>query len=58
MFGEFGGNDYNAALFSGRTMAEVRGYVPKVVSKLIRGLEVLDHSDLRIFSGWWLCFGH
>ena len=39
--GEFGGNDYNAALFSGRTMAEVRGYVPRVVSKLIRGLETI-----------------
>ncbi|GJN35783.1 hypothetical protein PR202_gb24590 [Eleusine coracana subsp. coracana] len=39
--GEFGGNDYNAALFSGRTMAEVRGYVPKVVSKLIRGIETI-----------------
>ncbi|KAF8725552.1 hypothetical protein HU200_020086 [Digitaria exilis] len=39
--GEFGGNDYNAALFSGRSMAEVRGYVPRVVSKLIRGLETI-----------------
>uniref|UniRef100_A0A452ZGS6 GDSL esterase/lipase n=1 Tax=Aegilops tauschii subsp. strangulata TaxID=200361 RepID=A0A452ZGS6_AEGTS len=38
--GEFGGNDYNAALFSGRTMADVRGYVPRVVSHIVRGLEV------------------
>jgi hypothetical protein len=38
--GEFGGNDYNAALFAGRTMSEVHGYVPWVVSKLIRGIEV------------------
>ena len=38
--GEFGGNDYNAALFSGRTMADVRGYVPPVVSHIIRSLEV------------------
>jgi hypothetical protein len=37
--GEFGGNDYNAALFSGRTMADVRGYVPQVVSHIVRGLE-------------------
>ncbi|CAN6335980.1 unnamed protein product [Urochloa humidicola] len=42
--GEFGGNDYNAALFSGRTMSEVRGYVPRVVSKLIRGLETIIRS--------------
>ena len=40
--GEFGGNDYNAALFSGRTMSDVRGYVPQVVSKIIRGLEVIN----------------
>jgi phospholipase/lecithinase/hemolysin len=39
--GEFGGNDYNAALFSGRTMADVRGYVPQVVSHIIRGLETM-----------------
>jgi hypothetical protein len=39
--GEFGGNDYNAALFSGRTMADVRGYVPQVVSHIVRGLETM-----------------
>ena len=39
--GEFGGNDYNAALFSRRSMAEVRGYVPRVITKLIHGLETI-----------------
>ncbi|XP_006654152.1 GDSL esterase/lipase At5g45910-like [Oryza brachyantha] len=39
--GEFGGNDYNAPLFAGRSMSEVRDYVPQVVSKIIRGLETL-----------------
>ncbi|KAG8067482.1 hypothetical protein GUJ93_ZPchr0005g15851 [Zizania palustris] len=39
--GEFGGNDYNAPLFAGRSMSEVRGYVPQVVSKIVRGLETL-----------------
>ncbi|KAG8084809.1 hypothetical protein GUJ93_ZPchr0010g9967 [Zizania palustris] len=39
--GEFGGNDYNAPLFAGRSMSEVRGYVPRVVSKIVRGLETL-----------------
>ncbi|KQK07048.1 hypothetical protein BRADI_2g32540v3 [Brachypodium distachyon] len=39
--GEFGGNDYNAALFSGRSMADVTGYVPRVVSHIIRGLETM-----------------
>ncbi|KAL5202185.1 hypothetical protein ABZP36_013137 [Zizania latifolia] len=39
--GEFGGNDYNAPLFDGRSMSEVKGYVPQVVSKIVRGLETL-----------------
>lgn len=40
VFGEFGGNDYNAPLFSGKTMAEVKTYVPFVVDAITRGIEV------------------
>ncbi|XP_020080104.1 GDSL esterase/lipase At5g45910-like [Ananas comosus] len=41
VFGEFGGNDYNAPLFSGKTMAEVKTYVPFVVDAITRGIERL-----------------
>ncbi|XP_072150247.1 acetylajmalan esterase [Setaria viridis] len=39
--GEFGGNDYNAALFTpGKGMAEARSYVPQVVDRITTGVEV------------------
>ncbi|CAL4958947.1 unnamed protein product [Urochloa decumbens] len=39
--GEFGGNDYNAALFTpGKGMAEARSYVPQVVDRITSGVEV------------------
>lgn len=38
--GEFGGNDYNAAIFSGRRMTEVMSYVPQVVDAILKGVEV------------------
>ncbi|PAN32900.1 hypothetical protein GQ55_5G525600 [Panicum hallii var. hallii] len=40
--GEFGGNDYNAALFNpGKGMAEARSYVPQVVDRIASGVEAL-----------------
>ncbi|XP_072999130.1 GDSL esterase/lipase At5g45910-like [Typha latifolia] len=39
--GEFGGNDYNAPLFSGRKMSEVKTYVPHVIASISRGIERL-----------------
>ncbi|RCV25234.1 hypothetical protein SEVIR_5G148500v4 [Setaria viridis] len=40
--GEFGGNDYNAALFTpGKGMAEARSYVPQVVDRITTGVETL-----------------
>ncbi|CAL4965998.1 unnamed protein product [Urochloa decumbens] len=39
--GEFGGNDYNAPLFGGKPMAEVRTYVPQIVDKITSSLEAL-----------------
>lgn len=38
--GEFGGNDYNAALFGGKGIAEARSYVPQVVDTIASGVEV------------------
>jgi len=38
--GEFGGNDYNAPLFGGKAMAEVRSYVPQIVDRIASGVEV------------------
>ncbi|CAD6240511.1 unnamed protein product [Miscanthus lutarioriparius] len=39
--GEFGGNDYNAPLFGGKAMAEVRSYVPEIVDRIASGVETL-----------------
>lgn len=39
--GEFGGNDYNAPLFGGKGIAEVKGYVPQIVNKITSGVETL-----------------
>lgn len=42
--GEFGGNDYNAPLFGGKAMAEVRSYdVPEIVDRIASGVEVGTH---------------
>ncbi|KAJ3692164.1 hypothetical protein LUZ60_012514 [Juncus effusus] len=39
--GEFGGNDYNAPIFSGISLDEVRTYVPQVVKAIGRGINKL-----------------
>ncbi|OAY67917.1 GDSL esterase/lipase [Ananas comosus] len=45
MVGEFGGNDYNAAIFSGRRMTEVMSYVPQVVDAILKGVErLINHG--------------
>ncbi|KAG1330238.1 putative GDSL esterase/lipase [Cocos nucifera] len=41
VFGEFGGNDYNAFLFSGKSMDEVRKNTPNIVDGLAAGVERL-----------------
>lgn len=38
--GEFGGNDYNAPLFSGVAFSEVKTYVPLVAKAIANGVEV------------------
>ena len=45
--GEFGGNDYNAPLFGGKGMAEVRSYVPQIIDKITSSLEVRVHGPAR-----------
>jgi hypothetical protein len=38
--GEFGGNDYNAPIFSGIPLDQVKTYVPEVVKAIGRGINV------------------
>jgi hypothetical protein len=38
--GEFGGNDYNAPLFSGVPFSDVKTYVPLVAKAIANGVEV------------------
>lgn len=40
LVGEIGGNDYNYAFFMGKTLEEVRSYVPKVVGAVVAATEV------------------
>lgn len=40
VFGEIGGNDYNANLFGGRTPEQTSTYVPKIVQAISNGIEV------------------
>ncbi|GJN06430.1 hypothetical protein PR202_ga24159 [Eleusine coracana subsp. coracana] len=40
--GEFGGNDYNAPIFSGKvSMAEIRTWVPQIIDTIASGVETL-----------------
>ncbi|TVU22861.1 hypothetical protein EJB05_32582 [Eragrostis curvula] len=40
--GEFGGNDYNAALFNGsKGMPEIKSWVPQIVHRITSGVETL-----------------
>ena len=45
--GEFGGNDYNAPLFSGVKFSEIKTYVPLVTKAIANGVEVafLNHES-------------
>lgn len=40
MVGEIGGNDYNYAIFQGKTMEELRSMVPDVVAAIIDAARV------------------
>jgi hypothetical protein len=40
VFGEFGGNDYNAMLFGNYNTDQARSYTPQIVSTIADGVEV------------------
>ena len=40
MVGEIGGNDYNYAIFQGKTMKELMNMVPNVVDAIMDGVRV------------------
>lgn len=41
LVGEIGGNDYNYALFQGKTIPEVKDMVPQVVQTIKSAVEVI-----------------
>ncbi|KAJ1274604.1 hypothetical protein BS78_05G074200 [Paspalum vaginatum] len=41
VFGEFGGNDYNAMIFGGYSIEQTRKYTPKIVNTISRGIDKL-----------------
>jgi hypothetical protein len=45
LLGEIGGNDYNQALFQGRSVDEVKTYVPDVVAGISAALTVRPRSS-------------
>ena len=53
MVGEIGGNDYNYALFQGKTMEEVESMVPDVVRVIKDAVRVsfcINHYSLYLSS--------
>lgn len=44
MVGEIGGNDYNYAIFQGKSMDELRRMVPDVVNVIVEGVKVINFS--------------
>ncbi|KAK4398651.1 Acetylajmalan esterase [Sesamum angolense] len=45
MVGEIGGNDYNYAIFQGKTMEELRSMVPDVVATIVDAARCLNHLN-------------
>lgn len=43
MVGEIGGNDYNYALFQGKSIEEVKSLVPSVVQAIANAVRVSFH---------------
>ena len=50
VFGEFGGNDYNAMIFGGYSIQQARKYTPKIVNTISRGIDVRVEHKLSVFS--------
>jgi hypothetical protein len=47
LFGEFGGNDYNFMLLAGKSIDEVKSYVPTVIDAIKVAAEVLNKQTIR-----------
>jgi hypothetical protein len=45
LVGEIGGNDYNQALFQGRSVDEVKTYVPDIVAGISSAVTVRRHPN-------------
>uniref|UniRef100_A0A453EEA4 Uncharacterized protein n=1 Tax=Aegilops tauschii subsp. strangulata TaxID=200361 RepID=A0A453EEA4_AEGTS len=45
ILGEFGGNDYNAPIFGGKSLDEVYTYVPHIINKITSGVEVRTYTS-------------
>lgn len=44
--GEIGGNDYNYAIFEGKTVPEVKNMVPRVVKTIMDATKVCDLIEI------------
>ncbi len=53
--GEIGGNDYNFALFQGKTVEEVRDMVPEVLQAIKDAVTVSFLSKQNKFLLFYLC---
>lgn len=42
LFGEFGGNDYNFLLLAGKTIDQIKSYVPTVIDTIKLAAEVFN----------------
>ena len=55
MVGEIGGNDYNFALFQGKTVEEVRDMVPEVLQAIKDAVTVSFLNKQNKFLLFYLC---
>lgn len=54
--GEIGGNDYNYALFEGKTVAEVKNMVPRVVQTIMDATKVCESKLFTCYIKFKLNF--
>lgn len=51
MVGEIGGNDYNYAIFQGKSIEELKSMVPDIVSTIMEGVKVILKRKQQ-----WMCY--
>lgn len=54
MVGEIGGNDYNYALFQGKSIEEVKSLVPSVVQAIANAVRVSSHWSIELCFRYFL----